>query len=107
MMYAVLFWTGVGVLGFAFALAVQMRMAAAMALRLALADTFGDGHEAADDAAVKAAASGIVDTERAAHISATYPKAVGHISLARTVTRVAPILLLGLVVIRRLTTGGV
>ncbi len=110
----ILFWILVGGLGFAFALAVQMRIIVALVLRRALRDWREDlGDRVLANQAVVLAASKDTPTtagdaaiaSAAEHLRATYPNPLGHLRTARRYSTLLPVLLIGVLVLGRLTWG--
>ncbi|WP_300377542.1 hypothetical protein [Henriciella sp.] len=98
---------------FAFALAVQMRILAGIALKRAVRAKFTELDDGKARFAVANAVSGKRELEEgdaagdaAQWLSAEYPRAIGHVRLARRATFAMGAVLLAVIACWRLTAGG-
>lgn len=101
----IVYWTLVVLAAFAFALAVQMRVMIGIVLRRALQARFPDGEDAGYRSAVAAAANRAPGDPLANHLTESYPRPLDHLRMARRWSRIAPVLLLGLLLIGRYKLG--
>ncbi|MEM7766799.1 MAG: hypothetical protein AAF253_04845 [Pseudomonadota bacterium] len=120
MTWTVVFWALLIGMGFALFLAYQMRYFAGFVLRNAIAARDPSlARPDLYDAVAHAVAGRVPDTDTDAgdragpglvaateHLIATYPTPIGYIRLARTVCRVLPFMLAGLLVARWALNGG-
>lgn len=100
-----IFWIALTALAFGFLLAVQMRVMTAHILRLVLKDIFGDEPELSN--VVRAAAAGDQGSEQARHLIETCARPLSHLRLARRWSHILPVMIVCLLMVRRLTHGGV
>lgn len=104
----IFFWTLLAAVAFAILLAAQMRILLSIALRRALAARFGGKHtDPAYRSAIYLAGRGEPDIDEAKYLYTEFPRPLAHLTLARRVSLVAPVLLLGVFLFGRFGLGAV
>jgi hypothetical protein len=101
------FWIVLGAIGFAFVLAVQMRGVIGMALKRALQAKFTDLEIADQRKAVVDAGNLSGASPASLHLIDTYPNQLSQLRLARLVSKIAPFLLVIVLVVGRWYMGAI